>query len=144
MWQLFYAVKQPLPNLTLLSPTRRSSTTSLGGINSADAALGPLKAKSKMSVRKCSTENLLDDDKPSGPVRSSSLENIHSMSKQSSPSHAASAKGGGRAVGGAMSEKIVDAAVKLYQPDHSHKYIDISPVSHRGPSHDICACNICV
>ena len=101
--------------------------------------MGPLKAKNKMSMRRSSSENLLDNDKPAGPVQSSSLENIHFMSQQSSSSHAMSAKGGMRAVKGAMVEKIVDAVVKLYQPDHSHKYIDISPVSQHCHFHSTCA-----
>ena len=84
-----------------------------------DTPTGPLKAKSKMSVRKVSTENLLDD-KPTGPVRASSLEDIHALSKKSS---------GGSSSSGGGAGKIVDAVVKVYQPDHTHKYIDISPVS---------------
>ncbi len=45
------------------------------------------------------------------------MEDLHSLS---SP--------GGNGKGGAAG-KIVDAVVKLYLPDHSHKYLDISPVS---------------
>ncbi len=45
------------------------------------------------------------------------MEDIHSLS---SP--------GGNGKGGTAG-KIVDAVVKLYLPDHSHKYLDICPVS---------------
>lgn len=76
-----------------------------------------------MFVRKASTENLLDREKPAGPVRASSLEDIHALSKKQSSS------GGSSGSGGAMAGKIVDAVVKVYLPDHTHKYIDISPVS---------------
>lgn len=87
------------------------------GSDSGDSNAGPLKARAKMSMKR-STENLLDNEnKPAAPVRASSMEDIHSLSKQSSTK---SSSGGG---------KIVDAVVKVYQPDHSHKYIDISSVS---------------
>lgn len=74
--------------------------------------------------RKASTENLLDNDKdkPKGPVRASSLEDIHALSKKQGG-------GGGSSSVGGMAGKIVDAVVKVYQPDHTHKYIDITPVS---------------
>ncbi len=110
--------------------SRSASQASLGH-NSADSAgSGPLKAKSKMTVqRKASVENLLESDKPVAPVRASSLEDIHSMANQqgssSSSGGARSGKGGNS---GALAGKIVDAVVKLYQPDHSYKYIDITPV----------------
>ena len=66
--------------------------------------------------RKMSTENILEDlPKPSGPIRASSMEDISTYSTQHSGTTAA--------------PRIVDAVVKLYQPDHSYKYIDISPVS---------------
>jgi len=76
--------------------------------------------------RKASVENLLENDKPSGPVRASSLEDIHAISGSSSPSMGRSGKGGS---GGSLAGKFVEASVKLYQPDHSYKYIDITPVS---------------
>ena len=114
--------------LHIIPISRNFSSTSLG-VNSPDTGVGPLKARSKMSVRKSSVENLLDD-KPAAPVRSSSLENIHALSKQQSlPGLPVGGKGGGRSVSGGMGGKIVDAVVKVYQPDHSHKYLDISPVS---------------
>ena len=108
---------------------RRSSSTASLGTNGKDGT-GPLKAKSKMSVRKASVENLLENDKPAAPVRASSMEDIHSISKQGSSSSSRGGKGGGGGVaGGGLAGKIVDAVVKLYQPDHSYKYIDITPVS---------------
>lgn len=98
-----------------------SSTSVSSGEGTDSSAPGPLKAKTKMSVRKVSTENLLDNDsKPKGPVRASSLEDIHALSKKQSS--------GGSSSGGGMAGKIVDAVVKVYLPDHTHKYIDISPV----------------
>ena len=88
------------------------------GVDSSDGGPGPLKAKRKMPSRKASQENLLDGgEKPAGPMRASSLEDIHSLSKQSQ-----SGKTG-------LAAKIVDGVVKLYSPDHTHKYIDVSPVS---------------
>ena len=74
-----------------------------------------------MPSRKTSQENLLSDgggEKSSGPMRASSLEDIHSLSKQQSQP--------GRT---GLAAKIVDGAVKLYSPDHTHKYVDVSPVS---------------
>lgn len=83
-----------------------------------------------MAVRKASTENLLDREKPAGPVRASSLEDIHALSKKQS-----SGGGGGPSLGGGgLVGKIADAVVKMYLPDHTHKYIDISPVSVSGHS----------
>lgn len=86
--------------------------------DSIDGGSGPLKAKRKMPSRKASQENLLDNggEKPSAPLRASSLEDIHSLSKQSQSGRTG------------LSAKIVDGAVKLYSPDHSHKYVDVSPV----------------
>jgi len=63
-----------------------------------------------------SSESLLDNDRPNVPVRASSMEDIHTLSTQTSRSRP----------GGIP--RIVDAVVKLYQPDHSHKYFVISPV----------------
>lgn len=108
--------------------TRHFSSTSLSSGESTDSCTpGPLKAKTKMSVRKASVENLLggSDSKPAGPVRASSLEDIHALTKKQSTGGKSSGSGGG----GGMAGKIVDAVVKVYQPDHTHKYIDISPVS---------------
>jgi hypothetical protein len=76
-----------------------------------------------MPSRKASTENLLADnsgEKPSGPMRASSLEDIHSLSSKQQKQK--SGKTG-------LAAKIVDGAVKLYSPDHTHKYVDVSPVS---------------
>lgn len=115
----FYAVLSL--NVISHSASRPSSMTALS--DNPDTP-GPLKAKGKMAVRKASTENLLDNDKKSsGPQRASSMEDIHTLSKKQS-----SGKSGGSGMGG----KIVDAVVKVYQPDHTHKYIDISPVSSYG------------
>ncbi len=75
-----------------------------------------------MSVRKISTENLLDNDRPASLIRASSMEDMHVLSKKSSSSSGSSS-------GPSMASKIVDAVVKLYQPDHTHKYIDITMVS---------------
>ena len=107
--------------------SRSASQASLGH-SSSNSRSGPLKAKSKVQVqRKASVENLLENDKPSGPVRASSLEDIHAMTTgSSSPSMGRSGKGGS---GGGLAGKFVEAVVKLYQPDHSYKYIDITPVS---------------
>jgi len=100
----------------------RSSSSSSVVADSHDGVSGPtpLKAKGKMKARKSSTENLFNGkaDKNGGPMRASSLEDIHSLSSQ-----------GSSGKGGTSAAKIVDAVVKLYLPDHSHKYIDISPVS---------------
>ena len=94
--------------------------------DSQDGVSGPtpLKAKGKMKTRKASTENLFDGngEKSGGPMRASSMEDIHSLSSQ----------GSGNKTGN-VGAKIVDAVVKLYLPDHSHKYIDISPVSTGWP-----------
>lgn len=102
----------------------RSSTSSVLSTDSQDGVVGPtpLKAIKRGKSRKSSTENLFNGGtEKSGPLRASSMEDIHSLSSQS-----ASGKAGGNAPG-----KIVDAVVKLYLPDHSHKYLDISPVSLR-------------
>lgn len=110
---------------------------------------GPVKAKGRFAARKTSTDNLLNGDKPSPPVRASSMEDIHSIGKNSSSSVGTAAK-------------IVDGVVKLYQPDHSHKYIDISPATtiadliHKGvkefypdkfvvtPADEYCICMVTV
>ena len=81
-----------------------------------------------MAVRKASTENLLDRDKPAGPKRASSLEDIHALSKKQNTEGG----GGPPLAGGGAVGKIADAVVKVYLPDHTHKYIDISPVSVSG------------
>ena len=116
-------MKQPLLS-KLKKFTLGSRTSSLSAVDNQNGVSGPtpLKAKSKMKARKASTDNLLGNGEPkrSGPMKASSMEDIHSLSTQaSSPSK-------GR---GGMAGKIVDAAVKLYLPDHSYKYIEISPVS---------------
>ena len=114
--------------MTTSHSSKHFSSTSLSSGESTDSCTpGPLKAKTKMSVRKVSTDNLLDGDdkKPAGPVRASSLEDLHALTKKQS-------SGGKSPSGGAMSGKIVDAVVKVYQPDHTHKYIDISPVRRGG------------
>lgn len=110
-----------LPSLDKLRrlklPSRTSSTSSIG-TDALDGGPGPLKAKRKMPSRKASQENLLDGgEKTAAPVRASSLEDIHSLSKQNQ-----SGKTG-------LAGKIVDGVVKLYSPDHTHKYIDVSPTT---------------
>ena len=86
--------------------------------DASDSGSGPLKAKRKMPLRKASQENLLDNGSgEKGPMRASSLEDIHSLSKQSQSGRTG------------LVTKIVDGAVKLYNPDHIHKYIDVCPVS---------------
>lgn len=108
--------------------SKHFSSSSLSSGESTDSCTpGPLKAKTKMSVRKTSIENLLDnnDSKPAGPVRASSLEDLHALTKKQSNGGKSSGSGGGSGMAG----KIVDAVVKVYQPDHTHKYIDITPVS---------------
>ena len=75
-----------------------------------------------IQARKLSSENLagVGGGKESpvgpGPVRATSLEDIPSFASHS----------GSRSV---PSQRIVDAVVKLYVPDHTYKYLDISPVS---------------
>ena len=67
--------------------------------------------------RKLSTENLAGKGSPTtGPVRASSLEDISTFTSHAPPLTSA---------GG---QRIVDAVVKLYVPDHTYKYLDISPV----------------
>ena len=107
----------------ILSHMCRTSSTSSIGADAPDSGSGPLKAKRKMPSRKASTENLLADnggEKSSGPVRASSLEDIHSLSSKQQKQQS------GRT---GLAAKIVDGAVKLYSPDHTHKYVDVSPVS---------------
>ena len=96
---------------------RRTHSNSFIGSDSADSGSRPVKAKGKMPTRKMSTENILEDlgPKQTGPIRASSMEDISTYSTRSSGSTAA--------------PRVVDAVVKLYQPDHTYKYIDISPVS---------------
>ena len=96
--------------------TGNSSFLAVGRGDSADSPLGPVKAVKGVSTRK-SSENLLDSDRPTVPIRASSMEDIHTLSTQTSRSRS----------GGIP--RIVDSVVKLHLPDHSHKYIDISPVS---------------
>ena len=70
-------------------------------------------------ARKLSSENLAaGKESPVGPspVRATSLEDIPTFA-----SHAPPLSGPG--------QRIVDAVVKLYVPDHTFKYLDISPVS---------------
>ena len=94
----------------------RSHSNSYISNDATDSVSGPLKAKGKMPTRKMSTENILEEiPKPTGPIRASSMEDISTYSTHNSGSTAA--------------PRIVDAVVKLYQPDHNYKYIDISPVS---------------
>ncbi|XP_064404349.1 rap guanine nucleotide exchange factor 6-like isoform X2 [Halichondria panicea] len=99
----------------------RSSSSAIVTTDSHDGTTGPapLKAlKKSRKSRKNSTENLSDGKGDKGdPLtkRAISMEDLHSLS---SP--------GGNGKGGAAG-KIVDAVVKLYLPDHSHKYLDISP-----------------
>ena len=67
--------------------------------------------------RKLSTENLAGKGSPTtGPVRASSLEDISTFTSHAPPLTSA---------GG---QRIVDAVVKLYVPDHTYKYLDMSPV----------------
>jgi hypothetical protein len=83
---------------------------------------GPLKAKPMIkTARKLSSENLAggggkESPVGPGPVRATSLEDIPSFA-----SHSGSLS--------ASSQRFVDAVVKLYVPDHTYKYLDISPVS---------------
>lgn len=85
--------------------------------SNAESMDGPLKAtKKKIPLRKLSQEDLLSEpvEKPSAPVRASSLEDL--------PSSSSSAKN--------LSTRFVDSVVKLYvAPDHSYKYIDVSPTT---------------
>ena len=68
-------------------------------------------------ARKLSTENLAAvKDTQSGVVRASSMEDIPTFTTRNPPLSAAA-------------QRIVDAVVKLYMPDHTYKYLDISPVS---------------
>ena len=96
---------------------RTGSSGFIGGRGeSADSPLGPMKARKGVSTR-MSSENLLDSDRPTVPIRASSMEDIHTLGTQPSRSRS----------GGIP--RIVDSVVKLHLPDHTHKYIDISPVS---------------
>ena len=71
-------------------------------------------------ARKLSTENLaIGKDKQTGPVRATSLEDIPTFTSRNPPLSTAG-------------HRIVDAVVKLYVPDHTYKYLDISPVSALG------------
>ena len=107
-----YKTLHTFSSLSLL----RSSSHSASNAPSA----GPLKASKKLSTRK-SEENLLDDSSSNGSVlrTTTSAEDIHTLAT-------------GRSKGGAGSSRpqIIDAVVKLHAPDHTTKYIDISPVSH--------------
>ena len=68
-------------------------------------------------ARKLSTENLTAvKDSQGGVVRASSMEDIPTFTTRNPPLSAAG-------------QRIVDAVVKLYVPDHTYKYLDISPVS---------------
>lgn len=74
---------------------------------------GPLKAKERSSL-KLTREDLLESDRPTVIARASTMEDIHTPITPTSRS---------------QSEGVsLDAVVKLYIPDHSHKYFDISPV----------------
>jgi len=109
-----------LTQLDKLKKLRIRSNTFFGSHHGdgTDSPAGPIKAKGTMTRK--SSESLLDSDRPNVPVRASSMEDIHTLSTQTSRSRP----------GGIP--RIVDAVVKLYQPDHSHKYIDISPVREGG------------
>ena len=90
-------------------------------------------------ARKLSTENLsVSKDSPTGPVSATSLEDIPTYA-----SHTTSMS--------APAQRIVDAVVKLYVPDHTYKYLDISPVSTSWTPactlyilhvHNVCTCNV--
>ena len=70
-------------------------------------------------ARKLSSENLAGGKQsPVGPspVRATSLEDIPTFA-----SHTSSRS--------TPAQRFVDAVVKLYVPDHTYKYLDISPVS---------------
>lgn len=73
-----------------------------------------------LQARKLSSENLAGGGKESpvgpGPVRATSLEDIPTFATHATPLSA-------------PAQRIVDAVVKLYVPDHTYKYLDISPVS---------------
>ena len=72
---------------------------------------------SHLQARKLSTENLTAvKDTQSGVVRASSMEDIPTFTTRNPPLSTAG-------------QRIVDAVVKLYVPDHTYKYLDISPVS---------------
>jgi hypothetical protein len=110
--------KAPFQKLRRLRSRPNTSSTSL---DSDGGAGGPLKAKPMIkTARKLSSENLagVGGGKESpvgpGPVRATSLEDIPSFASHS----------GSRSV---PSQRIVDAVVKLYVPDHTYKYLDISP-----------------
>jgi hypothetical protein len=111
--------KAPFQKLRRLRSRPNASSTSLdidGGVG------GPLKAKPMIkTARKLSSENLAggggkESPVGPGPVRATSLEDIPSFA-----SHSGSLS--------ASSQRFVDAVVKLYVPDHTYKYLDISPVS---------------
>lgn len=127
MWPPSYIVTTPYISCVYLCHTshlqhthKHRSNTFFGSHHGdgTDSPAGPIKAKGTMTRK--SSESLLDSDRPNVPVRASSMEDIHTLSTQTSRSRP----------GGIP--RIVDAVVKLYQPDHSHKYIDISPVRERG------------
>jgi hypothetical protein len=107
--------KNQLQKLRRLRSRPNSSTTSLDGDSSGS---GPLKAKPMIqTARKLSTENLAAvKDTQSGVVRASSMEDIPTFTTRNPPLSAAA-------------QRIVDAVVKLYMPDHTYKYLDISPTT---------------
>lgn len=76
-----------------------------------------MKASSKTIVRKLSHEtDGSDGAQKNGPIRASSVENIHNLTQQSVPAK------------GAM-PKMVESVVKLYSIDHTCKYIDVTPAT---------------
>ena len=124
---MYLHVYPPTPNHTPLSPYTPSGSSYIGSdLSDSPSSAGPMKAKAKISTRK-SSENLLEDKpvSPPVPMRASSLEDIHAYST---------------GTGQTSALRIVDAVVKLYVPDHSHKYLDISPVSGGGVDSCIVHC----
>jgi hypothetical protein len=106
--------KAPLQKLRRLRSRPNASSSSLDGDGGVG---GPLKAKPMIkTARKLSSENLAGKESPMGPgpVRATSLEDIPTFAARSSPRSA-------------PAQRIVDAVVKLYVPDHTYKYLDISP-----------------
>ena len=78
---------------------------------------GPLKASGKTVARKLSHEADSTDGGKNGPIRASSVENIHNLTQQSTP------------VKGAVQKMVVESVVKLYSIDHTCKYIDVTPAT---------------
>lgn len=134
----------------------QNTTSSLDSVGS-ESPSGPLKARKRLRTRKSSQENLLDDSSSNGVVvrPATSAEDLHLITSDRSPKLSSRTNR-------LSKTQVVDSVVKIYIPDHTHKYLDVTPttsvaeVISRGvkefypdrfvasPSDEFCVCMVTV